>query len=811
MPQQVTQADLDQYALLQNKPTEQLTPEESDVVGRVLEYLQAQSAAPTDHNSVGTIDANGGSVPATVANTGPQTTLPLINQTSTNAPGATTDANTPVDAPVPNLSAPPSGNPLNQSEIDLLGRLNADKRRNGGTLPAEDLAEYQRLLQRYEQSGGIGSSLSESDLRAIAGGERTNPSVTAEQAQQELRRRYYSPENQAYRDAVGDQSYQNALANGTNMFDFLTLQNNAGTGLGGYPGAGLGGYPGATSGFGSSPYVATSGGGGGVPFGPGSPQAGSINQAAANGATNTLGLPPGSTGADSIPTSGSDDVLPFNDNFGTANFNDTSQTGGVTDLGAGGPITSGQPSTGPGSTSGPGGVNTPQVADNLMYAFQDADNLSDQINERRYADILAGYNQRTQFGMGELAGLGEQQRYDANRIYDQLAADQLQNRTQRGLANTTIASSDMRGVAEDRSRALARVEEGLARERVNVGSALSGDTLAFMERRNDIGPNEQAYQDLLYQLGQSGFAQGTPAGLPQGNAGASGATQGTYGTAGYTGIPQAGTGPQTGAGTPQAGTGAYQTPTAQSAIGQMPPNQYAQGQAFVPGAVNTSQYAQGQAFVPSAQAPGGETGASQAYQPSVAEVRAQSDALMSQQQQPVANQQRATGPRVATGTGGSQFISQDEQGRPIYSDGSFVRAQDRDGYTPLTSDSGMMSAAGPVQQQSMPHQSVQPNYGTGTYNAVASAPQPAYAGQAHKPEAAPSGNLTMMAPVNQQPQFTASPAFQEPQNYPTYQTGMNWGDPSARAAQAQQLQQQYMQQPKTNFVQSGTSRGGYRT
>ncbi len=147
----------------------------------------------------------------------------------------------------------------------------------------------------------------------------------------------------------------------------------------------------------------------------------------------------------------------------------------------------------------------------LYNEFGQAYNEGRAANESRYAQILEGYGDRHQAASDKLQGLGDAARNDLNRRYQNLATNVDQNLASRGLYNSTIAGTMQRGITDQQDRAMNQLNEGLRREQIGYDTALSGDTLAFMERRNDTYPDLNQMANLALQMGNtSGNRQSIP-------------------------------------------------------------------------------------------------------------------------------------------------------------------------------------------------------------------------------------------------------------------------------------------------------------
>jgi hypothetical protein len=122
-----------------------------------------------------------------------------------------------------------------------------------------------------------------------------------------------------------------------------------------------------------------------------------------------------------------------------------------------------------------------------------------------YNAARGGYYDRYERNMGYLDDAQAQARRDIDRDSERQAGAALQNLNNRGLLSSATASSELRGVEEDRQRSIGRLNEAIRQERLATDMQLSGDTLAFMERRQDNYPSLDSYAQLMMQLGQSGY------------------------------------------------------------------------------------------------------------------------------------------------------------------------------------------------------------------------------------------------------------------------------------------------------------------
>jgi len=122
-------------------------------------------------------------------------------------------------------------------------------------------------------------------------------------------------------------------------------------------------------------------------------------------------------------------------------------------------------------------------------------------NERRYQDILAGYQTRESAVMGLLDQMGTTQAANIQSAARQSERQSAAELTARGLAGTTIMPSMRAGIRARAARSMADLGVRTAVQRASLLSALRGDMLQFMERRTDAGPSTGAWANALQALG----------------------------------------------------------------------------------------------------------------------------------------------------------------------------------------------------------------------------------------------------------------------------------------------------------------------
>lgn len=101
------------------------------------------------------------------------------------------------------------------------------------------------------------------------------------------------------------------------------------------------------------------------------------------------------------------------------------------------------------------------------------------------AGIARGYGERTQYGLQQLQGLGEQARTDINRRWDVEGQRQNLDLARRGLSNTGIRGGQAVARQRERGGELGTLDEQLRREQLFWGTGLMGDELTAAESRRE--------------------------------------------------------------------------------------------------------------------------------------------------------------------------------------------------------------------------------------------------------------------------------------------------------------------------------------
>lgn len=136
----------------------------------------------------------------------------------------------------------------------------------------------------------------------------------------------------------------------------------------------------------------------------------------------------------------------------------------------------------------------------LMAAYEQANAQAKAANEARYQQILGGYNDRMSDVMTLWEKLGAQEGADIRQRWQKTANQQQQDFVRRGLVGTSVLPSMRAGVTTNMNADLARLAESLTAQRASALTGLTGDRLAFMERREDEYPDYTQMLSLLYRM-----------------------------------------------------------------------------------------------------------------------------------------------------------------------------------------------------------------------------------------------------------------------------------------------------------------------
>jgi hypothetical protein len=144
-----------------------------------------------------------------------------------------------------------------------------------------------------------------------------------------------------------------------------------------------------------------------------------------------------------------------------------------------------------------------QLLDEYKRAYGEAKSA----NETRYADILAGYQDRYNRNMADIKTVGAQAESDTRKNYFDAMARNQQNLAARGMSGGTMGAVLDAGNTREMNADLNRLRDQLTQQRVGLDTQLSGDLLGFKERRTDSYPDLGQLAALM-----QGYGQGTGGG-----------------------------------------------------------------------------------------------------------------------------------------------------------------------------------------------------------------------------------------------------------------------------------------------------------
>lgn len=175
----------------------------------------------------------------------------------------------------------------------------------------------------------------------------------------------------------------------------------------------------------------------------------------------------------------------------------------------------GGPSGGFGGAGGGGGgamSNTPLGS--LVAEYQRAMNEHNAATQGLYNSNIAGYVDMWKRNMARLQGVGDQQKADLTRDFNNSGSQIDSNMIDRGMSSSTVRQNLTEGNTRERTDAMNRLQSSLNREAIGYDTQLQGNVLAQQERRQDTPPDFGQLAQLAQMLGMStgggggGFAGG---------------------------------------------------------------------------------------------------------------------------------------------------------------------------------------------------------------------------------------------------------------------------------------------------------------
>ena len=153
----------------------------------------------------------------------------------------------------------------------------------------------------------------------------------------------------------------------------------------------------------------------------------------------------------------------------------------------------------------PGGLRRPAT---LSGSFQAAHDKANAANERRYGQLMQGYDDLHGRVMGGLEGAGKQEREDIMQLYRNRGSDAYQRMVRRGFANSSMFGPQGMMIAREQSSAMGRLNDRLVDQRARYDTAISQGKLGAIERRNDVGPDPSMLVNLARGIGAGGSGYG---------------------------------------------------------------------------------------------------------------------------------------------------------------------------------------------------------------------------------------------------------------------------------------------------------------
>lgn len=151
----------------------------------------------------------------------------------------------------------------------------------------------------------------------------------------------------------------------------------------------------------------------------------------------------------------------------------------------------------------------PRYPGGIQGSYQRAQEEARAANEQRYTDILGGYRGREADVMGEMGLMGAQARADIASRGRTMQSMVHQDAIRRKVSGAGSLLPTMRMGAQRQTEAeFRRLDESLRGQRVGMLAGLRGETLGFMERREDEYPDLNQMIQLMQQLGYGGGGGG---------------------------------------------------------------------------------------------------------------------------------------------------------------------------------------------------------------------------------------------------------------------------------------------------------------
>jgi len=131
-------------------------------------------------------------------------------------------------------------------------------------------------------------------------------------------------------------------------------------------------------------------------------------------------------------------------------------------------------------------------------------------NEYRYAQGLDFLEQRFGNVMGQLQGMGEEEKREIRDSFEALQGKLDQKSLGAGLTGTTVRGAQARGLNREQERALGEARETNLKQKLGYETILSSDIVNFIQQRSDAYPSVTDMANLYFGYGQSGGGQAAP-------------------------------------------------------------------------------------------------------------------------------------------------------------------------------------------------------------------------------------------------------------------------------------------------------------
>lgn len=147
------------------------------------------------------------------------------------------------------------------------------------------------------------------------------------------------------------------------------------------------------------------------------------------------------------------------------------------------------------SGGGGGGFNS-----EFFKKYEDAYAAAKAANEKRYGEILSGYDKQ----YASLEGAGKQEGLDISERWKNANTQGQQGLVSSGLSSTTVAPTLAAGYVKREGQDQSRLQERIQQQRLGIDT----NRLNFMERRDDVYPDLNLYATLAKNMGSGGVGMG---------------------------------------------------------------------------------------------------------------------------------------------------------------------------------------------------------------------------------------------------------------------------------------------------------------